>query len=72
LKAIGHAPDQPLIVVMTFECHPLIQRQCMELGAHMFFDKADDLEVLLEALKNLAAGECTLADLKHTVHSHPN
>jgi len=72
LRDLAREPECPLIVIMTFDCHPLVQRQCRELGAHMFFDKGDDLQLLLEILQNLAAGKCTLADLKQTVHQHPN
>lgn len=72
LRSLSKEPETPLIVVMTFECHPLVQRQCRELGAHMFFDKGDDLQSLIEILQRLAVGECTLADLKSNVAQSPN
>lgn len=72
LKSLASDAERPVIIVMTFECHPMVQRQCLDLGADLFFDKGDDLDHLIELLQHLAAGECTLADLKQQVHGHPN
>jgi two-component system invasion response regulator UvrY len=56
----------PLVIIMTFECDPLIRRRCRSLGAHIFFDKGDDPQALIDLLAKLATRKCTLTELKNS------
>lgn len=64
LRAIGSARHQPLIIAMSFEHEPLIRNRCLELGAHMFLDKAEGSTGLIAFLRLLGSGELTTAEAK--------
>lgn len=61
----GTRQEKPLIIVMTFEADHFIRRRCDDLGAHLFFDKAGDTQVVIDLLAGLADGTRNLADVKN-------
>jgi DNA-binding NarL/FixJ family response regulator len=63
LEALAADARRPRVVVMTFECDPLVRRRCRSLGAEMFFDKGEDPQVLVELLLKLAAEKCASVEI---------
>lgn len=66
LESIPTSGCDPLVIMMTFECDPLIRRRCRSLGAHHFFDKGDDPQAIIDLLARLASRKCTIAELKNS------
>lgn len=62
LGAVQDAPQEfgnPTIVVFSNYAHPVIQRRCRMLGARAFFDKAFQMDELLDFVKTMAEGAPT-------------
>ena len=47
----------PKVIVFTSHAYPLYRQLTMELGANYFLDKAKDLKLLLEIIKELPAAD---------------
>lgn len=57
LGAVQDAPQEfgnPTMVVFSNYAHPVIQRRCRMLGAQAFFDKAFQMDELLDFVKGMA------------------
>jgi len=63
LEALKPNEHRPFFVVLTMHTQPEFRDQCRELGAHIFLDKASQLQRLLDALQTLAGRDFELADL---------
>jgi DNA-binding NarL/FixJ family response regulator len=55
LKQIPFDDARPLIFVLTLHASPSLSRHCRALGADRFFDKENELPLLLDVIAQLAA-----------------
>ena len=53
LKHIKKNNPAPPVIILTNYPYPQYRKKCMELGADYFFKKSDEIEGVLEALKQL-------------------
>lgn len=53
LKHIKKNNQAPAVIILTNYPYPQYRKKCMELGADYFFKKSDEIEEVLEALKQL-------------------
>ncbi len=53
LKHIKKNNHAPAVIILTNYPYPQYRKKCMELGADYFFKKSDEIEEVLEALKQL-------------------
>ena len=53
LKHIKKNNQVPAVIILTNYPYPQYRKKCMELGADYFFKKSDEIEEVLEALKQL-------------------
>ena len=53
LKHIKKNNQAPAVIMLTNYPYPQYRKKCMELGADYFFKKSDEIEEVLEALKQL-------------------
>ncbi len=53
LKHIKKNNRAPVVIILTNYPYPQYRKKCVELGASYFFNKSDEIEKVLEALKQL-------------------
>lgn len=53
LKHIKKNNQVPAVIILTNYPYPQYRKKCMELGADYFFKKSDEIEEVLETLKQL-------------------
>jgi DNA-binding NarL/FixJ family response regulator len=63
LKALQPSGDRPFFVVLTMHTQTAFRDQCREMGAHVFLDKATEIQRLLDALYALAGQDFDLPQL---------
>jgi DNA-binding NarL/FixJ family response regulator len=63
LDALKPNAHRPFFVVLTMHTQTAFRDQCRELGAHVFLDKASEIQRLLDALQELAGRDFELSDL---------
>lgn len=63
LEALQPAGRRPFIVVLTMHTQAAFREQCQALGAHVFLDKASEIQRLLDALYELAGQDFELPEL---------
>lgn len=54
LKAAKNQPDAPLVIALTNNVSPPLQRKARQEGADFFFDKSDEFEKVIEVLRQKA------------------
>ena len=64
LTTISEDKHMPLMIVNTLHAEPFIRERCMDLGAHVFNDKADGMEKITGLIARLASGTLTLKQAK--------
>ncbi len=57
LRAAHELPQRYRLVVLSNYATPVMQRQCLALGADRVFDKSNDIDTLIEYCGRLAAGD---------------
>ncbi|QPC31964.1 response regulator [Caldimonas thermodepolymerans] len=55
LRALLHAPQRPLTMVLTNTSTRPVRERCLALGAHHFFDKSNEFDQVAQALDALRA-----------------
>jgi DNA-binding NarL/FixJ family response regulator len=63
LEAIKPTDHRPFFVVLTMHSQPAFREHCRAMGAHVFLDKATEIERLLDALHALAGQDFELPEL---------
>lgn len=53
LKHIKKNNRAPVVIILTNYPYPQYRKKCVELGASYFFNKSDEIEKVLETLKQL-------------------
>jgi DNA-binding NarL/FixJ family response regulator len=71
LEALKPAVERPFIVVLTMHTQAAFRDQCQQLGAHVFLDKASEIQRLLDALHELAGRDFDLPQLLDAFSHHP-
>ena len=66
LDALGTLAEGPLVIIMTFEAEKFIRSRCRAQGAHLFFDKTGDPQVILSLFESIASGRKTIEALKQS------
>jgi DNA-binding NarL/FixJ family response regulator len=66
LRSIGRSEKSPTMVVLTFLAQESVRKACAQLGAHLFFDKADAFQPLMTLLRSLSSGEVTKQSLQES------
>lgn len=56
LKFLQHRPDPPITIVLTNFARPEIRAQCRALGAHHFFDKSREFDLVVPAIQAFLDG----------------
>ena len=59
LRSLQPRAESPLVVVLTFLSQESVRNACMELGAHVVYDKADAFHPLMKLLNSISSGETT-------------
>ena len=70
LEALRPAGDRPFVVVLTMHTQAAFREQCHQLGAHVFLDKASEIQRLLDALHDLAGRDFELPELLNAFSHH--
>lgn len=65
LKTIREDEHMPLMIVNTLHTEPIIRDRCFELGAHVFLEKAGNMQAIFDLIARLASGVLTLNQAKH-------
>lgn len=71
LEALQPNKHRPFVVVLTMHTQPAFRDQCRQLGAHVFLDKAHEIQRLLDALHCLAGRDFELPDLLEAFSESP-
>lgn len=64
LRSLQPWAEPPLVIVLTFLSQESVRNACMELGAHVVYDKADAFHPLMNLLHSLSSGETTHRSLQ--------
>jgi DNA-binding NarL/FixJ family response regulator len=72
LGAFQPADRRPFFVVLTMHTQTAFRDQCREMGAHMFLDKASEIQRLLDALHALAGRDFELPELIEAFSLEPH
>jgi YesN/AraC family two-component response regulator len=69
LKTIKGEKEAPLVIIFTSYPYPQYRDTCLSAGADFFFDKACDVEQLLQVLQALAQTTRTTIGGKSCIHA---
>ena len=56
LRYVSKNPDAPRVIILTNYPTPENRKKCFDLGADYFFDKSNEIEKVVDVLKDLQQG----------------
>ena len=56
LRYLGKNPHPPRVIILTNYPTPENRQKCLDLGADYFFDKSNEIEKVIDVLKDLQQG----------------